>query len=209
MTIAVVGSINMDLVVSTERLPSDPGPEAIDRQGADGEEAAIATELGMAGVIQWLELNGFIRASTVREPGDYAVRGGILDVYPAGSTSPNVNLREEEMSENFGTRVLVPIVTRAGRLARRVTPVDARERLDQKLMLAGSPAGWVIIDFPNSLVPSACSRSCIPNCRPRFRRCVRFLRASSASGRRRCRRSSSAPTAGCRWWWHRRTAAHR
>lgn len=61
---------------------------------------------------------------------------------PSGSTSPNVNLREEEMSENFGTRVLVPIVTRAGRLARRVTPIDARERLDQKLMLAGSPAGW-------------------------------------------------------------------
>ena len=28
----------------TERLPSDPGPEAIDRGGADGESAAIAAE---------------------------------------------------------------------------------------------------------------------------------------------------------------------
>ena len=36
--------------------------------------------IGMASIIAWLELNGFTRASTVREPGDYAVRGGILDL---------------------------------------------------------------------------------------------------------------------------------
>ena len=44
--------------------------------------------LGMAGVISWLELNGFMRASTVREPGDYAVRGGILDLYAPGMDLP-------------------------------------------------------------------------------------------------------------------------
>jgi len=44
--------------------------------------------IGMHGVIEWLELNGFIRASTVREPGDYAVRGGILDLYPPGMDMP-------------------------------------------------------------------------------------------------------------------------
>ncbi|MEP7032336.1 MAG: transcription-repair coupling factor, partial [Pseudolabrys sp.] len=44
--------------------------------------------LGMAGVIEWLELNGFTRASTVREPGDYAVRGGILDLFPPGMDMP-------------------------------------------------------------------------------------------------------------------------
>src|SRR6185312_9308044 len=36
--------------------------------------------LGMARVISWLELNGFTRSSTVREAGEYAVRGGILDL---------------------------------------------------------------------------------------------------------------------------------
>jgi tight adherence protein C len=61
---------------------------------------------------------------------------------PGGTTAPNINLREEEMSENFGSRVLVPVVTRAGRFARRITPLDARERLEKKLMLAGSPVGW-------------------------------------------------------------------
>jgi transcription-repair coupling factor (superfamily II helicase) len=44
--------------------------------------------LGMAGVIGWLELNGFTRASTVRESGDYAVRGGILDLFPPGMDMP-------------------------------------------------------------------------------------------------------------------------
>ena len=44
--------------------------------------------LGMHGVIEWLELNGFSRASTVREPGEYAVRGGILDLFPPGMDMP-------------------------------------------------------------------------------------------------------------------------
>jgi transcription-repair coupling factor (superfamily II helicase) len=44
--------------------------------------------IGMAGIVAWLELNGFTRASTVREPGDYAVRGGILDLFPPGMDMP-------------------------------------------------------------------------------------------------------------------------
>src|SRR3954447_19560644 len=44
--------------------------------------------IDMAGITGWLELNGFVRASTVREPGDYAVRGGIIDLYPPGMAEP-------------------------------------------------------------------------------------------------------------------------
>ena len=40
--------------------------------------------LATDGIIRWLELNGFVRASTVREPGDFAVRGGIIDLYAPG-----------------------------------------------------------------------------------------------------------------------------
>ncbi len=43
---------------------------------------------GMQSIVEWLELNGFIRASTVREAGDYAVRGGILDLFPPGMDMP-------------------------------------------------------------------------------------------------------------------------
>jgi tight adherence protein C len=63
-------------------------------------------------------------------------------VGPSGASQPNVDLREQEMSENFANRVLVPVVGRAGRLAKKVTPLDTRDRIATKLMLAGSPAGW-------------------------------------------------------------------
>src|SRR3954464_4039496 len=50
--------------------------------------AAPGNLLDMDGVTRWLELNGFIRASTVREPGDYAVRGGIVDLFAPGMDMP-------------------------------------------------------------------------------------------------------------------------
>jgi transcription-repair coupling factor (superfamily II helicase) len=34
------------------------------------------------------EANGYGRAATVMEPGEYAIRGGIIDIYPAGEPSP-------------------------------------------------------------------------------------------------------------------------
>src|SRR5262245_26686892 len=50
--------------------------------------AAAGRVLRMDDVVRWLELNGFMRASTVREPGDYAVRGGIVDLFPPGTDVP-------------------------------------------------------------------------------------------------------------------------
>jgi transcription-repair coupling factor (superfamily II helicase) len=50
--------------------------------------AAPGNVLAMDGVTRWLELNGYNRTSTVREPGDYAVRGGIVDLYPPGAGDP-------------------------------------------------------------------------------------------------------------------------
>ncbi|HEV2559358.1 MAG TPA: transcription-repair coupling factor [Microvirga sp.] len=39
-------------------------------------------------IVAWLETNGFLRTGTVRETGEYAVRGGIIDLYPAGLPNP-------------------------------------------------------------------------------------------------------------------------
>ena len=50
--------------------------------------AAAGNRMPMADLIRWLEDNGFLRTSTVREPGEYAVRGGILDLYAAGAAAP-------------------------------------------------------------------------------------------------------------------------
>jgi transcription-repair coupling factor (superfamily II helicase) len=62
-----------------------PARETVARQSL---AAAPGNVLPMAGITQWLELNGFTRASTVREPGDYALRGGILDLFPPGMNEP-------------------------------------------------------------------------------------------------------------------------
>src|SRR5271155_2500724 len=56
--------------------------------GRQSLAAAPGNVLPMSGIIQWLELNGFNRASTVREAGDYAVRGGIVDLFAPGMDAP-------------------------------------------------------------------------------------------------------------------------
>jgi len=49
---------------------------------------APGQRLDMATLIQRLNLAGFTRSGTVMEPGEYAVRGGILDLFPPGRTTP-------------------------------------------------------------------------------------------------------------------------
>jgi transcription-repair coupling factor (superfamily II helicase) len=50
--------------------------------------AAPGNALDMGDLVRWLEHNGFTRASTVRDAGDYAMRGGILDLYAPGGLGP-------------------------------------------------------------------------------------------------------------------------
>ena len=62
-----------------------PAREVVARQSLS---AAPGNVLPMSGIIAWLELNGFNRAATVREAGDYAVRGGIIDLFAPGMDAP-------------------------------------------------------------------------------------------------------------------------
>jgi tight adherence protein C len=66
----------------------------------------------------------------------------LLESQVGGTAAESVNLREQALSESFSRRILVPIVAGASRVARRVTPIDARDRVVRKLLIAGSPAGW-------------------------------------------------------------------
>src|SRR5271169_2913560 len=50
--------------------------------------AAPGNSVRMEDLTRWLEANGYARASTVRDVGDYASRGGILDLYPPGAAAP-------------------------------------------------------------------------------------------------------------------------
>jgi transcription-repair coupling factor (superfamily II helicase) len=74
----LVTSINAAL----QRVPN--------RDFVAGQSLSVApgNVIAMESITTWLELNGFARASTVREPGDYAVRGGIIDLFAPGTTEP-------------------------------------------------------------------------------------------------------------------------
>ena len=80
----------------------------------------------------FLDLNQSERRRAVR----------LLESQVAGTTSESVNLREQHLSESFSRRILVPIVAGATRISRRLTPLDARDKVVRRLLLAGSPSGW-------------------------------------------------------------------
>jgi transcription-repair coupling factor (superfamily II helicase) len=61
---------------------------ARDAVAAQALSVAPGQVVPMDSIIAWLEHNGYTRSSTVREPGEYAVRGGILDLFPAGLDQP-------------------------------------------------------------------------------------------------------------------------
>ena len=56
--------------------------------------AGASMDLPVNGVVQpeklalFLEANGYGRANTVMEPGEYAMRGGIIDIFPSGESDP-------------------------------------------------------------------------------------------------------------------------
>jgi transcription-repair coupling factor (superfamily II helicase) len=59
-----------------------------DRIATETFSAAPGNVIDTNAIVAWLEVNGFLRTGTVRETGEYAVRGGIIDLYPAGLPNP-------------------------------------------------------------------------------------------------------------------------
>ncbi len=50
--------------------------------------AKVGGQIDLDKLSLFLTQNGYLRSETVREPGDYAIRGGIVDLYPAGYDNP-------------------------------------------------------------------------------------------------------------------------
>jgi tight adherence protein C len=59
-----------------------------------------------------------------------------------GSIDYVVDLKQEELNRSLTQRLVLPALNSLGALAKRLTNEDLRNRLDRKLLLAGSPAGW-------------------------------------------------------------------
>jgi transcription-repair coupling factor (superfamily II helicase) len=60
----------------------------LEKVAADSFSAAPGNAVNMTSLTQWLENNGFARASAVRDTGEYAVRGGILDLFAPSMAEP-------------------------------------------------------------------------------------------------------------------------
>ncbi|MDE2582785.1 MAG: transcription-repair coupling factor [Rhodospirillales bacterium] len=65
-----------------QRVP----PQAV-FQGAS-LDLAVGRDVRPEVLARFLEANGYGRAGTVMEPGEYAIRGGIIDIFPAGEADP-------------------------------------------------------------------------------------------------------------------------
>ncbi|MGI9524184.1 MAG: transcription-repair coupling factor [Hyphomicrobiaceae bacterium] len=65
-----------------QRLPSRQYIRQAMRQVAPGQR------IDLNRLVRRLERGGYLRTGTVMEPGEYAVRGGILDLFPPGRGSP-------------------------------------------------------------------------------------------------------------------------
>ncbi|MCU0983466.1 MAG: transcription-repair coupling factor [Acetobacteraceae bacterium] len=62
-----------------------PPPEAFSKAVLSLRKGSAA---GIDRIVAFLEANGYGRANTVIEPGEYAVRGGLIDLFPAGREEP-------------------------------------------------------------------------------------------------------------------------
>lgn len=75
------------VVVTTVNAALQRVPDR-DHVAAGAMQLAGGNQINMDKVVAWLEGHGFFRSATVRESGEYAVRGGILDLFPAGQPQP-------------------------------------------------------------------------------------------------------------------------
>lgn len=59
-----------------------------EKVAAESFSAAPGNAVNMTSLTEWLQNNGFVRASAVRDTGEYAVRGGILDLFAPSMPEP-------------------------------------------------------------------------------------------------------------------------
>ena len=155
--------------------------------------AGASLELRTNGTVQpeklarFLEANGYGRAGTVMEPGEYAMRGGIIDIFPAGETDP---VRLDLFGDTIESiRIFDPGTQRSADRRQRLTlrPVsevpldpDAISRFRSGWREHVRPAGGRGPDLPVDLRRPAASRhgalgAAVP--RAAWRRCSTICRA--------------------------------
>jgi tight adherence protein C len=95
--------------------------------------------VGLVGVFFALFL-GVVVVDDLLSDRKRAVR--LLESQITSASADPAAIREKELAGNIWERVLAPVLSAAARVAKRVTPLGANERIAKKLLIAGSPPGW-------------------------------------------------------------------
>ena len=59
----------------------------------------------MEQLLTFLQESGFSRSGTVVDPGDFAVRGGIIDLYPPGAEQRSASISSATFSNRSGPSI--------------------------------------------------------------------------------------------------------
>ena len=83
----MAGKIDSGLVLTTVSaiLQRVPDPDLFHRGGLTGK---VSERISQDEFTEYFMRNGYRRAATVREAGEYAFRGSIVDVFPPGALEP-------------------------------------------------------------------------------------------------------------------------
>ncbi len=96
-----------------------------------GMEISVGGRFSEDAFQSFVSINGYVRADTVMEPGEFALRGSIVDVFPAGSSTPaRIDLFGDEVE---GIRSFDPLTQRSEGSLNKLSLVPASEApLDAK-----------------------------------------------------------------------------
>ena len=87
LTSLIQGGDQKQIILTTV---SAVGQRVPPRKAFEGKtlEAKVGQSINLPKLIKIFESNGYFRTETVMEPGEYTVRGGIIDVFPSGTEEP-------------------------------------------------------------------------------------------------------------------------
>ena len=114
------------LVIATAAAAMQRTPPRDVTQSA-GFDTRVGRDLDVKALETYFAVNGYVRASTVSERGEYAVRGGVIDVFPPGFEEP-VRL-DMFGSELESIRSFDPATQRSTRQLKSVTLAPVSEAL--------------------------------------------------------------------------------
>jgi transcription-repair coupling factor (superfamily II helicase) len=102
--------------------------------------AGVGQRLSLAELTAYLTRNGYVRTETVREPGEFALRGGIADLFPPGSEEP---LRLDLFGDAIEhIRSFDPVTQRSDRKLDRVTLMPVSEIMLSEETVASFRSGY-------------------------------------------------------------------